>query len=474
MAEKSNEKVFDPYEAREVEKPLSNCDALLSLLKCVVGTGCLALPLAFFYVGYVGGIILTIVVTALLIYGLQLLIRCMVESSRRNMVGYMTFPETMSYAISVGPKCCHWASKCSGHLVNAILIFSHYGVCVVYIVFVSVNVKQVIDHNCKELDVRLYCFIVGMLSLPLFLLRHLKYLVPTNIIANILMYTGFGCIFYYFFTNLPPIKDVELFNYQLPLFFGILLFATSSVGVMLAIESKMAKPRDYLGWFGVLNRGAVFVALTYIIFGFMGYWRYGSIVAASVTLNMPTSEALAQVIKLFIAISVFFTFPLSGYVVVDIVCNQYIAKNHNPKNPHMIEYIFRACFVIVCTANAIAFPNLGPLLALVGAFSISLLNIIFPCWIEICLLYGSSYGPGKWKLVKDIIIIIIGLAILGYGTYSAIMDMIREYGGSNNADAGADNSNKTKGAEDIEDELNAATINDPIIDDITPAQKFYF
>lgn len=51
-----------------------NCDALLSLLKCVVGTGCLALPLAFFYVGYVGGIILTIVVTALLIYGLQLLV----------------------------------------------------------------------------------------------------------------------------------------------------------------------------------------------------------------------------------------------------------------------------------------------------------------------------------------------------------------------------------------------------------------
>lgn len=60
---------------------------------------------------------------------------------------------------------------------------------------------------------------------------------------------------------------------------------------MLAIESEMGKPREYLGWCGVLNRGAVFVASTYIVFGFMGYWRYGSLVAASVTLNMPTTEA---------------------------------------------------------------------------------------------------------------------------------------------------------------------------------------
>lgn len=426
------ESKFDPYAAREVDSPLTNSDALISLLKCVVGTGCLALPLAFFYAGLAGGIILTILVTGLLIYGMQLLIMCMVESSRRNMVGYMTFPQTMKYALSVGPKSCQCTSKFAGHLVNGILMFSHYGVCVVYIVFVSVNVKQVVDYYLSELDIRLSCAIVGILSIPLFLLRQLKYLVPTNMIANVLMYTGFACILYYYFRGLPPIDTMVIFNHQLPLFLGILLFATSSVGVMLAIEQKMSKPAAYLGWNGVLTRAAVFVAATYILFGFLGYWRYGSELEASVTLNMPTDEILAQVIKLFIAISVFFTYPLSGYVVIDIVCNQFIAQNHNPKNPHMIEYIVRILFVLLCTINAIAFPNLGPMLALVGAFSISLLNIIFPCCIELCLLYGSSYGKLRWRLIKDIMMIFIGLLILVYGTYTSIKDMVAEYGGKKN------------------------------------------
>lgn len=59
---------------------------------------------------------------------------------------------------------------------------------------------------------------------------------------------------------------------------------------MLAIEQKMSKPAAYLGWNGVLTRAAVFVAATYILFGFLGYWRYGSELEASVTLNMPTDE----------------------------------------------------------------------------------------------------------------------------------------------------------------------------------------
>ncbi|KRG06703.1 glutamate transporter polyphemus isoform X2 [Drosophila mojavensis] len=377
------EKKFHPYDAREVEKPLSNCDALLSLVKCVVGSGCLALPLAFYRVGYIGGILMTIFMTAVLIFGLQLLVRCMVESSRQNMVGYMNFPETMTYAISVGPKCCQCLSKCAGHFVNGILIFFHYGVCVVYIVFVSINVKQVVDYNCHErINTRLYCFIVGTLSLPLFSLRHLKYLVPTNILANLLMYTGLACIFYYLFTNLPPIDEIRRFNSQLSLFVGIIMFGTSSVGVMLAIEAKMATPGSYVGWLGVLNRCALFVAVTYILIGFMGYWRYGDYVAASVTLNIPIDEAC----------------------------------------------------------------------------------------IDMCLLYRSSYGPGRWKLVRDLLMLLLGLVILGYGTYSAVIDMIREYSyRAHEVKAGS--STEIKTPEEINAAQDAATLDYPIVDDVTAAGK---
>jgi len=55
----------------------------------------------------------------------------------------------------------------------------------------------------------------------------------------------------------------------------------------LAVESKMAKPQKFIGWFGVLDIAALVVVISYIIFGIFGYWRYGEGVAASLTLNLP-------------------------------------------------------------------------------------------------------------------------------------------------------------------------------------------
>jgi len=49
-------------------------DAFFSLLKCVIGTGILAMPLAYSKTGIIGGTLLTVSSVALLIYGIQLLV----------------------------------------------------------------------------------------------------------------------------------------------------------------------------------------------------------------------------------------------------------------------------------------------------------------------------------------------------------------------------------------------------------------
>lgn len=141
-----------------------------------------------------------------------------------------------------------------------------------------------------------------------------------------------------------------------------------------------------------------------------------------------------MLIKLAFTAAVFLTYPLCGYVPIDIILRHYILKG-DEANPHMIEYILRAGYVLVSTLNAIAFPNLGPLLGLVGAFSVSLLNLIFPCVLELCVLYSDTYGHFKWILWKNLILIVLGLLTFFYGTYSAIIHMIEEYGGQKTTDA---------------------------------------
>lgn len=136
--------------------------------------------------------------------------------------------------------------------------------------------------------------------------------------------------------------------------------------------------------------------------------------------------SLPQIIKFMITFAVFLTFPLTGYVVIDIICNHYLVKM-NLKHPHRVEYILRTIFLFIVTINAIASPNLGPLLTLVGTFSISLLNIVFPCSIELCLLFNDSYGRLKWILWKDAILILLGMIVFFYGSYGAILGIIKEY-----------------------------------------------
>ncbi|KAM8709877.1 hypothetical protein ACLKA7_016650 [Drosophila subpalustris] len=331
---------FNPYDNRVVEHPLTNFDAFFSLLKCIIGTGILAMPLAYMYSGILGGTILSVLCIALLIYGIQLLIMCMVEASRRNKVGYMTYHETMVYAFSEGPKYCHWFSKGSGYMVDIILALSHYGVNVVYLVFAAANLKQFIDEHFGKVDVRIMIAIIGICLIPLFLLRQLKYLVPGNILASFLILGGLLAIFWYFFRGLPAISDrnvvVDPSEWsRIPFALGIVLFATSSVGVMLAIESKMAKPADYIGWFGILNLATIFIIFLNVTFGLIGYWRYGSNTEPSVTLNIPVEDALAQIIKLSIAAAIFLTYPLSGYVTINIIMTHILKRE--VKHPHMID-----------------------------------------------------------------------------------------------------------------------------------------
>ncbi|KAH8314649.1 hypothetical protein KR074_006494, partial [Drosophila pseudoananassae] len=409
-----------------------NFGAFISLVKCVVGTGILALPHAFYISGMIFGIVMLIAITFMLIHGMQLLIMCMIESARRQQMGYSTFPETMKFALTQGPRCCQYLAQVGAIVCDVVLIFSHYGVCVVYLVFVSLNLQQILKFRFGEVNVRYYVSIVGILVAPPFMITRLKWLVPFNLIASILEYVAFACMIYYIFQDLPPITDRAVFFGKvehMDSFFGTILFSITSVGVMLAIEAKMKHPEQYIGWFGILDIAVVFIVISYIFFGVMGYWKYGDDIQTALSLNLPTEEPIAKVSQVCIMCAIFLTYSLCGYVVINIIMTHYWNKSGELKHALIKELIVRFLFVVISTVNALGAPDLGPLLALVGAFTISLLNLIFPALIEICLLYPPeyTYGKYKWKLIKDIALMLIGSIILVNGTYGAFRDIFQKW-----------------------------------------------
>ena len=74
-----------------------------------------------------------------------------------------------------------------------------------------------------------------------------------------------------------------------------------------------------LGWAGVLNFSMVTIAGLYIGMGFFGYLRYGAATEASITLNLPSGSALAQIAMAMFSLAIFFSYALQFYVVMDII-----------------------------------------------------------------------------------------------------------------------------------------------------------
>lgn len=205
----------------------------------------------------------------------------------------------------------------------------------------------------------------------------------------------------------------------------------------MPLENNMKTPSHFIGCPGVLNTGMFCVVLLYSTVGFFGYWKYGESTKASITLNPPQDEVLAQSAKVMIAIAIFLTYGLQFYVPMEIIWKN--AKQYFGSRRLLGEYFLRILLVIFTVCVAIAIPNLGPFISLVGAVCLSTLGLMFPSVIELVTVWEQENGLGKWnwRLWKNIAIISFG--VLGFltGTYVSIQEILEgKWGAGSGARSG--------------------------------------
>lgn len=423
---------YNPFEHRNLSHPTSDMDTLIHLLKGSLGSGILAMPMAFMHAGLAFGVVATFTIGFICTYCVHILVKCSHIICRRTQVPSLGFAELAEAAFLAGPSAVHKFSGLARALINLFLVVDLLGCCCVYIVFVATNIKQVVDHYTGSyIDLRLY---MVMLALPLVLLntiRNLKWLAPFSMIANLLMATGVGITFYYVFSDLPRVDSLPQFASwtHLPLFFGTAIFALEGIGVVMPLENNMKTPGHFIGCPGVLNIGMFVVVTLYTGVGFFGYLKYGELTEGSITLNLPVVEPLAQSVKVMIAIAIFLTYGLQFYVPMEIIwkgVGQYFGSKKLAA-----EYSIRTFLVLATVAIAVAIPQLGPFISLVGAVCLSTLGLMFPAIIEI-VTYWESPGMGTcyWRLWKNIFIIMFG--ILGFitGSLTSIEEIVETFSGT--------------------------------------------
>ncbi|XP_975480.2 proton-coupled amino acid transporter-like protein pathetic [Tribolium castaneum] len=426
-------KVYNPYEHRNLEHPNTFSGALMHLLKSSLGTGILAIPSAVAAAGIIPGVVGTVLTGLLCTHTIHLLIFASQEICKKAKVPMLGFGETAHAVFKHGPKRVQPFANFAKNFVDASLLLTYCSGNAVYVVFITGNIQDVVNYHHENVsDWPLHYYIL-MLLVPLIIccqIRQLKHLVPFSVIANVTMITAFLITLYYMFSGIGDIKidDRKLFNdiSLFPLFFSTVLFAMEGIGTMLPIENSLIKPQ-FIGCPGVLNIAMSCVVTLYTVIGLFGYLRFGDKVNANVIEELPNTDIAAQVAKMCVATAVFFTFMLQFYVPCEITWRKLSQKI--PKNYHNVSQIaVRTLLVLFITALAVAVPKLDAIIGLVGSICFSTLGLFIPAVIDIILNLGEDgdFGCMKWRLWKNILIVILSWFALFSGSYYAIKGLLED------------------------------------------------
>ncbi|KAK3932262.1 Proton-coupled amino acid transporter-like protein [Frankliniella fusca] len=288
------EEDYNPFteRTRSGHAMTTNLETFIHLVKSSLGTGILAMPKAFSYVGLAEGGVLVYAMGAFCLYSLHILINSLHLVCKSLRVPVLQYGEGVRGAVGMGPSWLHPLKAPSMYIVEFFLFTYQLGICCIYVAFAAKNLAMVIapvsDDGAPEAGTE-YMAWVALVLLVLTQIRTLKVLAPVSLAANLCMAVGQAIIWYYIFSDLPPVSSRPLAGplTGLPHFMGIVLFAMESLGVIIALENNMATPAAFTGLCGILNSGMAVVITLYAVLGFFGFYQYGEHVRDVITLNLP-------------------------------------------------------------------------------------------------------------------------------------------------------------------------------------------
>ncbi|XP_055320833.1 proton-coupled amino acid transporter-like protein CG1139 [Sitodiplosis mosellana] len=416
---------YDPYLHRDVKHPTSHIVTQILLVKGLIGTGVFAIPHAFKQAGYIVAPIFAALIGITMTYCFHILVQSMYIMCKRHRISVLTYPMAFQLALKDGPPYLRCFAPYAVGFVNGFLLINQIGIGCVYVVFVSTNLKTFTD---SWYTIRVEYYIL-MLFVPLFavmLIRNLNALAPFTIFATVICCTAIIMILVELFTNMPQFRDRNAAGtiLEFPLFFGTTLFALVPIGLIITLENNMKTPQSYVSRFGVLNCGMTIVTVIYIIFGVFGYVKYGDQIEDSITLNLDPNNIQTKIIQMGYSVSIGLSYALQCYVAVEIIWGNHLSQ-YFTKYPMLGEYAVRLAIVLITFVLAVAIPKIGMYISLFGGFCLSMVGLAIPALIQICVRYPFDLGPYNYKIIPNVILIIIGICVCITSTTAGMIDIVK-------------------------------------------------
>ncbi|XP_073966037.1 proton-coupled amino acid transporter-like protein acs isoform X2 [Choristoneura fumiferana] len=408
--------------------------SVANLAKGALGGGVLSGHVAYMKSGFVSAIILNFGFGFYLATCFYLLVKSSQILCKRCHVSYMTYPDMAEAALSLcRSQKINRMAICYKHFIEFIICLNLYGSCACYQLIIAKTIKQLVENTDRSdiagLDgmpsLRVYVAIMIIPVILITLITELKYLAPFSILAN--AFVGFCVLMaiYYARLNNPNFENMSPFNglYNQIVYTGMAVFSMSSAGVVLPVENNMENPKR-VGL--VLFVGYILIIASVFLCSFFGYVGYLENCRSPITINFPMTT-FPMILKGCIAAMIYVTHALNFYMPFH-TCFVYLKKWHNQDKLFKWELFYRALICLIISIVAIIFPSIDALMGFLGCFCLSNMAFIGPNFIYMVVIWDRpGLGKFKWRLLRSIVFVAIGIFILICGTMVASVEMVETF-----------------------------------------------
>ncbi|KAI1249443.1 hypothetical protein MGN70_009056 [Eutypa lata] len=380
----------------------STTKTFFTLLKAFIGTGIMFLPRAFRNGGILFSSMTLLTVSAVTMLAFHLLLAC----KKRYGGGYGEIGQAVS------------GDGMRGLILGSITL-SQLGFVCAGIVFVAENITSfliAVFHGPSPLSTIALVLLQVLVLIPLSFVRNIAKLGPAALIADICILMGVGYIYYYDVAHLVSDgmhPSVVLFNpssYTLTV--GAAIFTFEGIGLILPIESSMAKPERFEFLLGTVM---LIITILFTSVGALCYATFGENTYIEIINNYPQTSKFVNAVQFLYSVAVLVGNPVQLFPALRIMEGKLFGAHYSGKKNPRTKWVkngFRTVVVAFCGCiSVLGAGNLDRFVALIGSFACVPLVYIYPAYLHYKGVAES--WPAK---VGDIVFMVLGVICMVYTT----------------------------------------------------------
>ncbi|KAK7754431.1 hypothetical protein SLS62_003726, partial [Diatrype stigma] len=385
----------------------STTKTFFTLLKAFIGTGIMFLPRAFRNGGILFSSMTLLTVSAVTMLAFHLLLAC----KARYGGGYGEIGQAIA------------GDRMRGLILGSITL-SQLGFVCAGIVFVAENVTSFLiavfrrgEEGAESPLSTMALVLLQVLALiPLSFVRNIAKLGPAALVADICILLGVGYIYYYDVAHLASDgmhPTVVLFNpdsYTLTV--GAAIFTFEGIGLILPIESSMAKPERFEHLLGAVM---LIITVLFTSVGALCYATFGEDTYIEIINNYPQTSRFVNAVQFLYSVAVLVGNPVQLFPALRIMEGKLFGAHASGKKSRRTKWVknaFRAAVVAACGAVAVlGAGNLDRFVALIGSCACVPLVYIYPAYLHYRGVAAS--WPAR---AADLVFVALGVVCMVYTT----------------------------------------------------------